>query len=101
MNRLSASDGQKEKGTVMKFLEDRIKKDGQVRPGNILKVDNFLNHQIDVELLEKIGEEFHRLFKEVRICLQTFILQLFSFSRSLKKELSSAAIRGSKRSLRS
>ena len=36
---------------------------GQVRPGNVLKVDCFLNHQLDVELLDKIGEEFYRIFK--------------------------------------
>lgn len=46
----------------MKILEDRIRKDGKVFPGNILKVDSFLNHQIDVRLLEQIGEEFYRLF---------------------------------------
>ncbi len=48
----------------MKFLEDRIKKDGQVRPGNILKVDNFLNHQIDVELLDEIGKAFYEKYKD-------------------------------------
>ena len=37
----------------MKLLEERIKADGQVRPGNILKVDSFLNHQLDVSLWEK------------------------------------------------
>jgi len=44
----------------MKLLEDRILRDGQVRPGNVLKVDCFLNHQLDVDLLDKIGEEFYR-----------------------------------------
>ena len=39
----------------MKLLEDRIKKDGIVLPGNILKVNSFLNHQIDVELLDKLA----------------------------------------------
>ncbi|EJX00448.1 xanthine phosphoribosyltransferase, partial [gut metagenome] len=48
----------------MKLLEERIVKEGQVRPGNILKVDCFLNHQLDVELLDAMGEEFYRLFKE-------------------------------------
>ncbi len=48
----------------MKLLEDRIIKDGQVFPGNILKVDSFLNHQIDVELLNKMGEEILRLYKD-------------------------------------
>lgn len=48
----------------MKLLEDRILKDGQVFPGNILKVDSFLNHQIDVELLNEMGEEILRLYKD-------------------------------------
>ena len=39
----------------MKLLEDRILQDGQVRPGNVLKVDCFLNHQLDVDLLELAG----------------------------------------------
>ena len=39
----------------MNFLEERIKKDGIIKPGNILKVDSFLNHQIDVALMDKIG----------------------------------------------
>lgn len=46
----------------MKLLEERILKDGQVRPGNVLKVDCFLNHQLDVELLDDIGAEFKRIF---------------------------------------
>lgn len=39
----------------MNFLEGRIVKDGIVKPGNVLKVDSFLNHQMDVDLMEKIG----------------------------------------------
>ena len=46
----------------MKLLQERIVKDGQIEAGNILKVDSFLNHQIDVSLLEEIGKEFHRQF---------------------------------------
>lgn len=46
----------------MKLLEDKIRKDGHVGEGNVLKVDNFLNHQIDVDLLCELGKEFHRLF---------------------------------------
>ena len=46
----------------MQLLEERIKKDGKVFPGNILKVDAFLNHQMDVALLGEIGKEFKRLF---------------------------------------
>ena len=47
----------------MRLLEERIKEDGQVRPGNILKVDSFLNHQLDVSLLELLGKEFFERFK--------------------------------------
>lgn len=46
----------------MNFLEERILKDGVVLPGNVLKVDSFLNHQMDVALLEEIGKEFKRRF---------------------------------------
>ena len=46
----------------MKLLEDRIRKDGVVLPGDVLKVDSFLNHQIDVPFLCELSEEFHRLF---------------------------------------
>lgn len=51
----------------MRELEERIRKDGIVKAGNVLKVDNFLNHQIDVELLNHIGEEFKRLFQDAPI----------------------------------
>lgn len=46
----------------MNFLEERIVKDGIVKEGNVLKVDSFLNHQMDIELFEQIGEEFARRF---------------------------------------
>ena len=46
----------------MNFLEKRILQDGVVKPGNVLKVDSFLNHQMDIALLDQIGEEFHRRF---------------------------------------
>ena len=47
----------------MNFLEERIIKDGIVKPGNVLKVDSFLNHQMDISLMEEIGREFHRRFE--------------------------------------
>ena len=50
----------------MKFLEDRILRDGKVKEGDILKVDSFLNHQIDPELIAKLAEEFYRQFSEDR-----------------------------------
>lgn len=46
----------------MNFLEQRILKDGVVKPGNVLKVDSFLNHQMDIALMDEIGREFHRRF---------------------------------------
>ncbi len=48
----------------MREMEERILKDGNVRAGNILKVDSFLNHQMDVAFLDRVGEEFYRLYKE-------------------------------------
>ena len=48
----------------MNFLEKRIAKDGIVKPGNVLKVDSFLNHQMDIALMEEIGREFHRRFAD-------------------------------------
>ena len=48
----------------MNFLEERIAKDGIVKPGNVLKVDSFLNHQMDVELMSEIGREFKRRFAD-------------------------------------
>lgn len=46
----------------MNFVEQRILQDGIVKPGNVLKVDSFLNHQMDIALMEQIGKEFHRRF---------------------------------------
>lgn len=46
----------------MKLLEERIRKDGKVKEGNVLKVDRFLNHQMDIPLFEEIGKEFYRRF---------------------------------------
>lgn len=48
----------------MKLLEERIKKDGTVREGNVLKVDNFLNHQMDMNLFQEMGKEWKRLFAD-------------------------------------
>ena len=48
----------------MKLLEERIRKDGVVKEGNILKVDSFLNHQMDVDLFNEMGKEFLRLFSD-------------------------------------
>ena len=51
----------------MNFLQERIVNDGIIKEGNVLKVDNFLNHQMDVELIDKIGKEFYERFKSQNI----------------------------------
>ena len=51
----------------MQLLKDRILADGQLFPGNILKVDSFLNHQVDIELLNEIGKEFKRIYADAEI----------------------------------
>ena len=51
----------------MNFLEERILRDGIVKPGNVLKVDSFLNHQMDVFLMEEIGKEFKRRFHDKHV----------------------------------
>ena len=51
----------------MNFLEERILKDGIIKKGNVLKVDSFLNHQMDIALIEEIGREFKRRFADKKI----------------------------------
>lgn len=51
----------------MNFLEKRILKDGIVKAGNVLKVDSFLNHQMDIELIDQMGAEFKRRFADKKI----------------------------------
>ena len=51
----------------MKLLEERIRKDGTVKAGNVLKVDSFLNHQMDIELFNEMGKEWARLFAARKI----------------------------------
>ena len=51
----------------MKKLEERIKKDGVVLEGDILKVGSFLNHQIDPTLLKEMAEEWHRLYADEKV----------------------------------
>ena len=48
----------------MKLLEERIQKDGIVKAGNVLKVDSFINHQMDIELISEMGKEWKRLFAD-------------------------------------
>ena len=51
----------------MQLLKDRIRKDGKIKEGNVLKVDSFLNHQMDVKLFQEIGKEFKRRFGDEEI----------------------------------
>lgn len=51
----------------MKLLEDRIRKDGIIREGNVLKVDSFINHQMDIKLFEEMAKEWKRLFTDKKI----------------------------------
>ena len=51
----------------MKLLEERIRKDGTVKAGNVLKVDSFLNHQMDIDLFNEMGQEWARLFADHKI----------------------------------
>ncbi|CAJ1226865.1 xanthine phosphoribosyltransferase [Levilactobacillus zymae] len=51
----------------MKILEDRILKDGTILPGNVLKVDNFLNHEVDPQLMDQMGAEFARKFADAGV----------------------------------
>lgn len=52
---------------ILKELVDRIKQDGEVLPGNVLKINSFLNHQVDPQLMMHVGEEFSRLFKDEKV----------------------------------
>lgn len=51
----------------MQLLKARIRKDGKIKAGNVLKVDSFLNHQMDIALFQEIGREFKRRFADVEI----------------------------------
>lgn len=51
----------------MNFLEEKIMRDGVIKPGNILKIDNFLNHQIDIDIMRQIAYELKHRFKGVEV----------------------------------
>lgn len=51
----------------MELLKERIRRDGIVKPGNVLKVDSFLNHQIDVPFISELGKEFYKLFGDRKV----------------------------------
>lgn len=67
LERPQAANSDREREEYMNFLEERIVKDGIVKEGNVLKVDSFLNHQMDIALFDEIGREFKERFKEKRI----------------------------------
>lgn len=83
----------------MQLLKERILKDGIVKPGNILKVDSFLNHQMDITLINEIGKEFKRRFADCPItkiltieasgigiaCLPHSILMFLSFLQKKRR----------------
>ena len=73
----------------MKLLEERISKDGLVKEGNVLKVDSFLNHQMDIELFNEMGKEFKRLFGDRPINkILTIDCEALERKKLLKKYLS-------------
>ena len=51
----------------MELLKERLRRDGIIKPGNVLKVDSFLNHQMDIQLFNEIGKEFKRRFADVKV----------------------------------
>ena len=77
----------------MQLLEDRIRKDGKVREGNVLKVDSFLNHQMDVNLFREIGKEFQRRFagEEItKILTMKFLMFRLCLQRKHRPKISPA-----------
>ena len=89
----------------MNFLEERILKDGIVKPGNVLKVDSFLNHQMDIALMEKIAQEFKRRFEGKNInkvltieasgiCIAAFVAREFGVPMVFAKKSKSINIEG-------
>ena len=51
----------------MNFLEEKILREGEIREGDLLKIDNFLNHQIDIDIIRQIAYEFQRRFRGVEV----------------------------------
>ena len=89
----------------MKLLEERIAKDGKVLPGNIIKVDGFLNHRVDVALLKQLADEFYRIFSDKKptlimtveasgIALATIVAERFGVPLLFAKKAKSDNIEG-------
>ena len=68
----------------MELLQERIRREGRVLPGNIVKVDGFLNHRVDTRLLEDIADEFAKYFDTSKI---TVVLTVFSYTYKKKVTL--------------
>ena len=64
----------------MEELRQRIISDAQIRPGGIIKVDNFLNHQMDTELIDHIGLEFYNYFKNKANVFCTSCISLLAYA---------------------
>ena len=89
----------------MQLLKERILKDGVVKPGNVLKVDSFLNHQMDIDLINEIGKEFRRRFPSDKITkiltieasgigIACIVAQYFNVPVKIKKKAQSINIDG-------
>ena len=74
----------------MNFLEERIVRDGIVKAGNVLKVDSFLNHQMDIALMEQIGKEFKRRFADKHVTKVLTIEQIPAMVTNAMLELTSS-----------
>ena len=89
----------------MKLLQDRIIRDGKVLPGNIIKVDGFLNHRVDIDLLKAMADEFYSVFAEDKptliltveasgIALATIVAERFGLPLLFAKKAKSDNIEG-------
>ena len=94
-----------EKRSLMKLLQDRIKRDGKVLPGNIIKVDGFLNHRVDISLLKEMADEFYRIFADEKptliltveasgIALASIVAERFGLPMLFAKKAKSDNIEG-------
>ena len=94
-----------EKGSIVKLLQDRIVRDGKVLPGNIIKVDGFLNHRVDISLLKALADEFYSIFADEKptliltveasgIALATIVAERFGIPLLFAKKAKSDNIEG-------
>ena len=76
----------------MQLMEERIRRNGIVRAGNVLKVDSFLNHQMDIDLFNEMGQEFYRLFGEEHVTKIVTIEAKKSESKNLDGDVYTSAV---------